>query len=98
VRPNSRPALGAVLSAMPPLRECASWTPQTFGDYISQCMRKGSAVTINLGIYQDRAVDPRTVDVLKGVQQRIRKEHPWAERFDGERTFRFEFTADSRPG
>jgi hypothetical protein len=47
---------------------------QTLGDYISQCMKNGGAVTINLGIYQDGSVDPRAVDVLKGVRQRIRKE------------------------
>ena len=47
---------------------------QTLGDYISQCMTNGGAVTINLGIYQDGSVDPRAVDVLKGVKQRIRKE------------------------
>lgn len=49
---------------------------QTLGDYISQCMKNGGAVTINLGIYQDGSVDPRAVDVLKEVRQRIRKEQP----------------------
>ena len=49
---------------------------QTLGDYVSQCMKNGGAVTINLGIYQDGSVDPRAVDVLKGVRQRIRKELP----------------------
>jgi hypothetical protein len=47
---------------------------QRLGDYISQCMKNGGAVTINLGIYQDGSVDPRAVDVFKGVRQRIRKE------------------------
>lgn len=47
---------------------------QTLGDYISQCMKNGGAVTINLGIYQDGSVDPRAVDMLKEVRQRIRKE------------------------
>ena len=47
---------------------------QKLGDYISQCMKNGGAVTINLGIYQDGSVDPRAVDVLKEVRQRIRKE------------------------
>ena len=37
-------------------------------------MKNGGAVTINLGIYQDGSVDPRAVDVLKGVRQLIRKE------------------------
>jgi hypothetical protein len=46
---------------------------QTLGDYVSQCMKNGGAVTINLGIYQDGSVDPRAVDVLKSVRQRIRK-------------------------
>src|SRR5437867_9570833 len=47
---------------------------QTLGDYISGCMKNGGAVTINLGIYQDGSVDPRAVDVLKEVRQRVRKE------------------------
>jgi hypothetical protein len=47
---------------------------QKLGDYISQCMKNGGAVTINLGIYQDGSVDPRAVDVLKEVRQRIRKD------------------------
>ncbi len=47
---------------------------QKLGDYISGCMKNGGAVTINLGIYQDGSVDPRAVDVLKEVRQRIRKE------------------------
>jgi hypothetical protein len=47
---------------------------QRLGDYISQCMKNGGAVTINLGIYQDGSVDPRAVDVLKAVRQRIRKQ------------------------
>ena len=95
MRPSPPPAMDADLSALRPLRECASWPPQSLGDYISQCTRNRSAVTINLGIYQDGSVDPRAVDVLKGVRQRIRKEQPWAERLDGERGARFEFTADS---
>jgi len=45
---------------------------QTLGDYVSQCMKNGGAVTINLGIYQDGSVDPKAVDVLKEVRQRIR--------------------------
>lgn len=47
---------------------------QRLGDYVSQCMKNGGAVTINLGIYQDGSVDPRAVDVLKEVRQRIRKD------------------------
>src|SRR5258706_3707099 len=47
---------------------------QKLGDYISGCMKNGGAVTINLGIYQDGSVDPRALDVLKEVRQRIRKE------------------------
>ena len=47
---------------------------QTLGDYISQCMKNGGAVTINLGIYQDGSIDPRAADVLKEVRQRIRKQ------------------------
>ena len=47
---------------------------QKLGDYISGCIKNGGAVTINLGIYQDGSVDPRAVDVLKEVRQRIRKE------------------------
>jgi hypothetical protein len=47
---------------------------QTLGDYVSQCMKNGGAVTINLGIYQDGSVDPRAVDLLKEIRQRIRKE------------------------
>ena len=43
-------------------------------DVLSQCMKNGGAVTINLGIYQDGSVDPKAVDVLKEVPQRIRKE------------------------
>lgn len=50
------------------------FTAQRLGDYISQCMANGGAVTINLGIYQDGSVDPRAVDVLKEVRQHIRKE------------------------
>lgn len=46
---------------------------QVLGDYISGCMKNGGAVTINLGIYQDGSVDPRAVDVLKELRQRIRK-------------------------
>ena len=46
---------------------------QALGDYISQCMKNGGAVTINLGIYQDGSVDPRAVKVLKEVRERIRK-------------------------
>jgi hypothetical protein len=46
----------------------------TLGDYVGQCMKNGGAVTINLGIYQDGSVDPRTVDVPKEVGQGIRKE------------------------
>jgi hypothetical protein len=42
------------------------------GDYISRCKANGGAVTINLGIYQDGAVDPNAVDVLKEVRKRIR--------------------------
>src|SRR5258705_10564191 len=49
---------------------------QTLGDYISQCMKNSGAVTINLGMYQDGSVDPRAVDVLKEIRQRIRKEQP----------------------
>ena len=49
------------------------FSAQRLGDYISQCMANGGAVTINLGIYQDGSVDPRAVDVLKAVRQRIRK-------------------------
>ena len=45
---------------------------QALGDYISQCMKNGGAVTINLGMYQDGSVYPRAVDVLKEVRQRIR--------------------------
>ena len=45
---------------------------QRLADYISQCMKNGGAVTINLGIYQDGSVDPRAVDVLKEIRQRIR--------------------------
>ena len=52
------------------------FTTERLGDYISQCMKNGGAVTINLGIYQDGSVDPRAVDVLKGVRQRIRTEQP----------------------
>src|SRR5881296_4054388 len=47
---------------------------QKLGDYISECMKNSGAVTINLGIYQDGSVDPRAVDVLKEIRQRIRKE------------------------
>jgi len=43
------------------------------GDYISQCMKNGGAVTINLGIYQDGSVDPKAVNVLKEVRKRIRQ-------------------------
>ena len=50
------------------------FSAQVLGDYISRCMNNGGAVTINLGIYQDGSVDPRAVDVLKEVRQRIRKE------------------------
>jgi len=39
-------------------------------------MKNGGAVTINLGIYQDGSVDPRAVDVLKEVRQRIRQAQP----------------------
>jgi len=46
---------------------------QKLGDYISQCMKNGGAVTINLGIYQDGSVDPKAVDVLKAVRERVRK-------------------------
>jgi len=46
---------------------------QALGDYISQCMKNGGAVTINLGVYQDGSVDPRAVNVLKEVRKRIRK-------------------------
>jgi hypothetical protein len=49
---------------------------QKLGDYISQCMKNGGAVTVNLGIYQDGSVDPGAVDVLKEVRQRIRKARP----------------------
>jgi Alpha-L-fucosidase len=49
---------------------------RTLGDYISGCMKNGGAVTVNLGIYQDGSVDPRAVDVLQEVRQRIRKEQP----------------------
>jgi hypothetical protein len=49
---------------------------QKLGDYVSQCMKNGGAVTINLGIYQDGSVDPRAVDVLKEVRQRIPKDQP----------------------
>ena len=51
---------------------------QTLGDYISQCMKNGGAVTINLGIYQDGSVDPKSkVDATnKEIRQRIRKEQP----------------------
>jgi hypothetical protein len=52
------------------------FSAQVLGDYISGCMQNGGAVTINLGIYQDGSVDPRAVDVLKEVRQRIRKEQP----------------------
>jgi hypothetical protein len=52
------------------------FTAQRLGDYVSQCKANGGAVTINLGIYQDGSVDPRAVDVLKEVRQRIRKEQP----------------------
>jgi len=52
------------------------FSAQVLGDYISGCMKNGGAVTINLGIYQDGLVDPRAVDVLKAVRQRIRKEQP----------------------
>ena len=48
----------------------------TRGDYISHCMKNGGPATVNLGIYQDGSVDPRAVDVLKAVRQRIRKEQP----------------------
>jgi len=47
---------------------------QRLGDYVSKCMANGGAVTINLGIYQDGSVDPKAVDVLKEVRERIRKE------------------------
>jgi hypothetical protein len=47
---------------------------QTLGDYIRQCMKNGGAVTINLGIYQDGPVDPKAVDMLNEVRQRIRRE------------------------
>lgn len=50
------------------------FTAQRLGDYISQCMANRGAVTINLGIYQDGSVDPKAVDVLKEIRQRIRKE------------------------
>jgi hypothetical protein len=46
---------------------------QALGDYISQCMKNGGAVTINLGIYQDGSVDPKAVEVLKEVRKRLRK-------------------------
>ncbi|MBI4325719.1 MAG: alpha-L-fucosidase [Chloroflexi bacterium] len=46
---------------------------QALGDYISQCMKNGGAMTINLGIYQDGSVDPRAVNVLKEVRQRLQK-------------------------
>lgn len=52
------------------------FSAQVLGDYVSGCMKNGGAVTINLGIYQDGSVDPRAVDVLKEVRQRIRKEQP----------------------
>jgi hypothetical protein len=48
------------------------FTAQRLGDYISQCMANGGAVTINLGIYQDGTVDPNAVDVLKEVGKRVR--------------------------
>jgi len=43
------------------------------GDYISQCMKNGGAVTINLGIYQDGSVDPKALNVFKEVRKRIRQ-------------------------
>ena len=52
------------------------FTAQRLGDYIGQCMANGGAITINLGVYQDGWVDPKAVDVLKEVRQRIRKEQP----------------------
>ncbi len=43
------------------------------GDYISQCMKNGGAVKINLGIYQDGSVDPKALNVFKEVRKRIRQ-------------------------
>ena len=52
---------------MPPPR----FNVQQLGDFISQCVDKGGAVTINLGMYQDGSVDPRAIDVLKEVRKRM---------------------------
>jgi hypothetical protein len=49
------------------------FTAVALSDYISQCMKNGGAVTINLGIYQDGSVDPKAVEVLKQVRKRFRK-------------------------
>jgi hypothetical protein len=49
------------------------FTALALSDYISQCMKNGGAVTINLGIYQDGSVDPKAVEVLKQVRKRFRK-------------------------
>ena len=48
-----------------------SLNPKVLGDYISQCMNNGGAVTINVGIYQDGSVDPRALEVLQSASKRL---------------------------
>jgi hypothetical protein len=56
---------------MPPPR----FTADQLTKYIGDCMKNGGAVTINLGIYQDGTVDPKALQVMEEVKQRIRGAH-----------------------
>ncbi|MGQ0633687.1 MAG: alpha-L-fucosidase [Planctomycetaceae bacterium] len=49
------------------------FTGSQLTDYVKRCMEKGIVVTLNPGIYQDGTISPATLDVLKALQQEIRR-------------------------
>ena len=48
------------------------FTDEQLADYVMDCNRKGAAVTMNIGVYQDGTPSPETLKQLETVRKRVR--------------------------
>ena len=48
------------------------FTDEQLVDYVMDCNRKGAAVTMNIGVYQDGTASPETVKLLEAVRKKVR--------------------------